>query len=236
MGAVETEYHIPAPHMCANLKPRGNDDRTSVMSINLVGPDGAITFRDAPFALCGNRGAIDDGEKVTTQYKGNDWIYCLTGALRNPDEFMNGRTVTDLFFLDEATALSAGHRPCHQCNWQRAKDFESAWVAAKLGNADVDSIDHRLKEDRLTLERTKKTFTSAFEDLPIGTMIRLNGEPFLVASDVVYPWNALGYGIPRDVPLGEVEVLTPESTTLVMQQPTFVVSNEKLIMRWEATS
>ena len=206
------------------------------MRINSVGPDGAIAFRDAPFTFCGNRGAIDDGEHVTAPYKGHRWIYCLTGALRDPAEFMNEKSVTDLFFLDEATALGAGHRPCHQCNGARAKQFDLAWASANLGSASrVGPIDLRLMDDRLTPARTQKTFAAEVVDLPTGTIIRLSGDPFLVTKDVVYPWTALGYGVPRDLPRGEVEVLTPKVTTLVLQQPMFVVSTEDLIMRWDKT-
>lgn len=207
------------------------------MRINSVGPDGAISFRDAPFTLCGNRGAIDHGGKVTTPYKGHRWIYCVTGALRDPAEFMDGRSVTDLFFLDEATALAAGHRPCHQCNGPRAKEFGLAWVAARLADtSNADTIDVILTDDRLTPEKTKKTFTADAGDLPVGSMINLKGRPFLLCADVAYPWTPEGYGIPRDLPQGAVEVLTPKSTTLVLQQPSFTLSTQNLVMRWEADS
>lgn len=203
------------------------------MRINSIGPDGVITFRDAPFTLSGNRGAIDNGRTVTTSHKGHRWIYCLTGALRHPEEFMDGGSVTDLFFLDEATALAAGHRPCHQCNGTRAKQFEQAWASANLGDASlVGPIDLKLMDDRLTSPKAKKTFTTAVTDLPTGAIIRLLGEPFLLATDMVYPWSSLGYGVPRDLPRGEVEVLTPSSTIQVMKQPMFKVSLENLIMRW----
>ena len=91
------------------------------MRINSVSPDGEISLRDAPFSLCGNRGAIDNGDHLTTPYKGNDWIYCVTKALRDSRDFMNGRSVTDLFFLDEPTALAAGHQSLPQVQWRSGK-------------------------------------------------------------------------------------------------------------------
>jgi hypothetical protein len=90
-------------------------------------------------------------------------------------------------------------------------------------------------DDRLTLGKTKKTFSADIGDLPVGTIIRLNDGPFLLTEQVIYPWTPLGYGVPRDLPRGEVEVLTPKSTTLVMQQPMFIVSIENLIMRLGTT-
>ena len=84
-------------------------------NIAIVDPEGFVALRQGVFSHCGNRGPIDKNGAIEKQRDHQNWIYCLTSALEDPNEFMATGTYTDLFFLDEATALSAGHRPCWQC-------------------------------------------------------------------------------------------------------------------------
>jgi len=192
-----------------------------------------ISFVDAPFTKCGNRGRIDDGIHVTRSFEHRRWIYCVTSALRDPNEFINGRTFTDLFFLDEATALAAGHRPCHQCNRSRADQFDTAWkVATGETTLKVDAMDRQLNQERIDITMKKVTFRATGSELPMGAIVKLEEEPFLLTKDLAYPWSPWGYGVPRERPVGDVEVLTPLSTVRVLQTKIFEVSLESLVMNW----
>ena len=95
---------------------------------------------------------------------------------------------TELFFLDEATALAAGHRPCFECRRERAIAFRQAWLAgnASLANnvVSVDHIDARLHNERLTDEyyvknRRKRTFKSDLNSLPEGAFVEMDKSPYL---------------------------------------------------------
>ena len=83
---------------------------------NRVTPHGDLVFSDAPFAAFGNRGIVHRGQSIIRPYAHRNWIVCATDALGPPDTFMQSdHRYTELFFLDEVTALAAGHRPCFFC-------------------------------------------------------------------------------------------------------------------------
>jgi hypothetical protein len=127
---------------------------------------------------------------------------------------------TELFFLDEATALSAGHRPCAECNRSRYEEFRRCWRQANA--AETGKIDDVLHRERFVPYRKdwwgkKKTVQMSLDDLPPGTFVTL--EPnlettaYLVLADILLPWSFAGYGPPMPRRTGrEVTVLTPLST------------------------
>jgi hypothetical protein len=121
---------------------------------------------------------------------------------------------TELFFLDEATALAAGHRPCGTCRNEDLLLFLDAW---RLGNdaaaAGLAQIDRRLHADRIGEQRRQRTWLAQACDLPSGAMIAEDRHAYLIWEVVRYPWSHSGYG--AALPLrteGRVEVLTPRST------------------------
>jgi hypothetical protein len=144
----------------------------------------------------------------------------VTSALSDPKQFMSDGKVTDLFFLDEATALAAGHRPCGRCNKVRFDQFVEAWKSLHgLKSVLAEEID-----DELNVHRTKDgeqiTYRAQAAELPAGVMIRELGrpQPLLLfryeypkgeENWCVYPWTSHGYGVKETRPVGEVEVLTP---------------------------
>jgi len=129
---------------------------------------------------------------------------------------------TELFFLDEATALAAGHRPCFECRRERAFTFRQAWLASHPSLADnvvsVDQIDDQLHSERLTDEyyvkdRRKRAFESELNSLPNGVFVELNQVPYLLWDEFLYQWSPAGYQPPILKPTsGLVSVLTPPST------------------------
>jgi hypothetical protein len=127
---------------------------------------------------------------------------------------MPPRRWTALFFLDEATALAAGHRPCAECrrdDWHR---FRAAWAEGHGLSAPppTPDIDRTLHVQRLDGKR-KRTFTAPASALPPGTLYRdTAGAIFLALEDQALPWSFAGYGQPRPRPTSEVTVLTPPGT------------------------
>jgi hypothetical protein len=195
--------------------------------LNIVDPTSTITHQSAPFTLVGNRGVLHKDNRIVRHADGDDWIYCVTNALEDPREFMAPRHYTDLFFLDEATALAAGHRPCARCHRDRYAEFVTAWEHAHNGKAfQALAIDAELKSARTFRDR-QRTFRADITALPSGVMIRTEGrtQPLLLVSYTprnkkgdragkerwcVYPWTPHGYGLKEPRPEGMVEVLTPK--------------------------
>src|SRR5262249_25797312 len=119
------------------------------------------------------------------------------------------------FFLDEATALSAGHRPCFECRRDDAERFRAAWAAGNglSGRPGADDIDGVLAAERLDGRAGKRTWPARAGELPDRAMIRDGDLALAVAGDTVFPWSPGGYGPGRARPAADatVEVLTPPS-------------------------
>ena len=203
------------------------------MDIAIVDPEGFVALRQGTFTQCGNRGPIDRGGEIRKQHGHQNWIYCVTSALENPDDFMKEKTYTDLFFLDEATALSAGHRPCGRCNRSRHDEYLVAWGSFDQSFSGLTrDIDEQLKHERTGDKLAKRVFRERAENLPGGTIVRLGGKSHLLTERFAYPWSLEGYGVPVSRSWGEVEVLTPPSTVKVLASGRFGVSTENLVMKW----
>jgi hypothetical protein len=128
---------------------------------------------------------------------------------------------TELFFLDEATALAAGHRSCAECRHARFLAFCYAWGAAhpddaKSARPTAQEIDDRLHAERVASDRSKDTFEAALGVLPDGVFVSVPawGErAYLVRGDYLLAWSHEGYRDRRRRPQEEeVRVLTPPST------------------------
>jgi hypothetical protein len=169
-------------------------------------------------ALTGNRGRLHDASgKIVRPYEYRRWIFCRLDYPRPSHPVMAPGRWTHLFFLDEATALAAGHRPCAFCLYPRFKAFQEAW---SRGNADrlegavptADVMDAILHQDRITKAKGKVTYLERIEELPDGSFVALDSSPYLVLGDLLFEWTPAGYrpSVPR--PEGEVVmVLTPRS-------------------------
>ena len=192
---------------------------------NRVNPFGQILATPARGMLMGNRGCLhDDGDRPLRQYQSRRWIICVLefkGRKRTP---MPPGQYTSLFFLDEATALAAGHRPCAECQRERFGDFRRHWAAAnpELARSQtplVHIIDAALHYERISAhfsqrDKRKVTYTEQLNHLPDGAFVLLeaNDAPYLVLGDALYRWNFEGYGKPSARTDMTVQVLTPRST------------------------
>jgi len=194
---------------------------------NRVTPSGDIVATPDRGTFMGNRGCLhDDGGRVRRPWQVRRWLVCVPEFRSRKRQVMRPGYYTELFFLDEATALAAGHRPCAECRRDRFDAFRRAWrtVHPQLGGPRLptaDVIDRRLHAERVGPDRSKRCFTAGLGDLPDGVFVRhpaWGDAAHLVRGDWLLPWSAGGYtgrlARPADL---EVAVLTPESTVGVIR-------------------
>jgi hypothetical protein len=182
---------------------------------NRVRPDGQLIATPARGLFWGNRGALHDADGTIVRYsRGKNWIICaLEFKGRRRTLYAPGR-LSELFFLDEATALAAGHRPCGECRSAAYRAFKSACSTAHGGEpASATSIDARLHADRLAGPGVKRTYLTGLATLSDGAMIDLDGQPWLVLGGILLAWDPGGYTERRPRRGGgQVRVLTPRAT------------------------
>jgi hypothetical protein len=129
-----------------------------------------------------------------------------------------GRGYTELFFLDEVTALAAGHRPCFECRRHDAQAFAAAWARSrKLRRpprpAEMDDVLHRERVDG----RAKRRHRIAFDDLPDGAMVALDDAAWAVRGNALLRWSHSGYDARRPRPRNTAaDVLTPPAILHVL--------------------
>lgn len=192
---------------------------------NRVDPFGNIHAVPYSGTRMGNRGILhDDRRRLRHYHCHKNWVICRLEFKDRQRIPMSPGNYTELFFLDEATALAAGHRPCGECSRERYKEFVRLWRQANPN--EPGAIDHVLHRQRFVPHRKhwwekKLTCTLPITDLPLGTFIVLDAEgeatPYLVKDNSLYPWSFAGYGGPLKRPnQGEVTVLTPLSTVLTL--------------------
>ena len=177
---------------------------------NRVTPYGEIVAIPERGTLMGNRGVIhaDDGSH-RREWQVRRWIACRLEFKGRKRPVRQPRRWTELFFLDEATALAAGHRPCAECRREAFDRWKAAWPHGATG---ADAMDSFIDASRLD-GRAKRTSRAPLGELPDGVIVERGGAPFLLVSGSLRPWSAAGYGAPEPAPAGErVTVLTPRAT------------------------
>ena len=189
---------------------------------NRVTPEGLIVALAARGLMMGNRGGAlhgPDRQLRRRRWASKQWICCRLEFNGRYRQVMAPNRYTELFFLDEATALAAGHRPCFECRRQDFLWFASLWGAAagKPGRASVAQMDQVLHAERVDRNGAKVVYRAAVDALPSGAFVRMEGQPHLVLSSWLLPWSPAGYGTPQRHPEGgEVDVLTPRSIVAVL--------------------
>jgi hypothetical protein len=186
---------------------------------NRVTPHGEIVAVDGRGLLMGNRGILHDGDRRIVRYaQGRRWIACLTSFRGRRRSVMRPGSYTELFFLDEAVALAAGHRPCAECRHDDYQRFRAAWRRCFPAPAiSADSIDRRLHADRLAGARTRRTYVDQASHLPDGTYVDIDGQPWLLWHDSMLTWSPAGYAERRVRLDTEMTVVTPECTVDVIR-------------------
>jgi hypothetical protein len=171
---------------------------------NRVTPLGDLIADPARGLVYGNRGCLhDDRGEIRRRFATRRWIACRLAfkgwhrkALMQPGKF------TELFFLDEATAFAAGHRPCALC---RREDYNQFLELTGAGGA--DEIDERLHRERLD-GKGRRLHRRPLERLPDGAFVLRGGEPWLVLGNDLLRWTPAGY-TERVVAKGQAETITP---------------------------
>ncbi|HEX3672337.1 MAG TPA: hypothetical protein VHT92_11600 [Candidatus Cybelea sp.] len=184
---------------------------------NRVTPFGAIVALPGRGLMMGNRGVLhDDSRRIVRDWYTRRWIACVLEFKGIRRTVMTPRRYTELFFLDEAAALSAGHRPCAECRREKYRQFQSLWRASHGGDAGADEMDLRLHAERLAGKR-KRTYVADLAALPDGAYVALDGVPWLVWGERLYAWSDSGYTQRRSRPAdATLEVLTPPSIVTVL--------------------
>jgi hypothetical protein len=182
---------------------------------NRVTPTGEIVADPGRGLLMGNRGCLHgpDRRLGAARWRSKAWICCVLdwkGVRRDP---MPPGRWTALFFLDEATALAAGHRPCAYCRRADFTAFAAAWRGGH-GRPRAPEIDGRLHAERVDRRsRRQRTRPAVAGELPDGVMVRRGGTLGLLAGGRLLPWSFAGYRDPVPLPPGTpVELLTPPAT------------------------
>jgi len=182
---------------------------------NRVTPTGDIVASEHRGIFTGNRGIIHDPATKTLlnkRWSTPAWITCLCEFRGWRRKVMSRQSWTELFFLDEATAFAAGHRPCFFCRRDDARRFRSCWEQGNgVRGLSAKAMDAVLHAERL--DRGKKRLHQLpmpLHDLPDGAMVQANGESYLVTGGETLRWSFAGYG--RADVAGPAMLLTPPST------------------------
>ncbi|MEO1700992.1 MAG: hypothetical protein AAFR71_02990 [Pseudomonadota bacterium] len=191
---------------------------------NRVTPFGDIIATAARCALTGNRGTIHDPDSrrllPKRRWSSKAWIYCRCDFQnRKRDVFgrnspNGGAGWTNLFFLDEATALAAGHRPCFFCQRERANEFRDAWMCANGPWPGVQLVDRTLHEERILCGQ-KRTHPLP-EKLPDGVVVGIIKDAFRLHEGRWFKWLPEGYIASADLDRADLRLLTPPSIVKVI--------------------
>jgi len=195
---------------------------------NRVTPFGDIVAISQRGLFTGNRGIIHDPATKTLlgkRWATKAWLVCEREYKARRREVMAGRSWTELFFLDEAVAFAAGHRPCFFCRRDAAMRFRSCWATCKHeALPSAPAMDAALHAERL--ERGRKRhhpIVAPLAELPDGVVIAIGKEAYTLRAGLAYRWTDDGYAAPQQ-PASADWLVTPPSTVMVLRagyQPVF---------------
>jgi hypothetical protein len=188
---------------------------------NRVTPYGELIAVPDRGMFWGNRGVLHDEQGRLVRYaRARAWLICVLEFKGRRRTLMAPGRLTELFFLDEATGLAAGHRPCGECRYGDYQAFKRAFSSGSgsgSGSGGAPEIDARLHADRLVRPGVRRSYTAALSDLPDGTMVEVSGQPRLVYEGGLLGWTPGGYRSRLVVaPSSEVTVITPRSTVAAL--------------------
>ena len=188
---------------------------------NRVTPLGVLVATPARGLVYGNRGCLhDETGRIRRRFNGKRWIACrleFRGWLRRP--LMQRGRFTELFFLDEATALAAGHRPCALCRREDYVRFVEMWRELHPGEIGADAIDARLHAERVASGTGAQLHHEIpLDELPDGAFVLEEDGPCLVLGASLLRWSAAGYVAARPRPARRRAVqITPPSLVAVLR-------------------
>jgi hypothetical protein len=188
---------------------------------NRVTPLSELVADPARGLVYGNRGCLhDDAGQIRRRYAGRRWIACrlrFRGWQRAP--LLQPGRFTELFFLDEATAMAAGHRACALCRREDYNHLVALWRGLHPGQVGADAMDAQLHAERVADgTRAQRHHEAALDDLPDAAFVLRDGAPWLVRGGQLLAWTPAGYAQRVARPAGERAVLiTPPSLVAVLR-------------------
>ena len=191
---------------------------------NRVTPLGDLVATPQRGTFTGNRGIIHDPTTRTLlkrRWTMKAWIVCVCEFRGRRRDVMATRSWTELFFLDEATAFAAGHRPCFYCRRADANAFRAAWqrgnrTSDRLRAPEIDTILHAERLDG-RVKRLHPLPMLLFDELPDGAMVQAGDDSFMIAGGLPVRWTFDGYR-EADAPLADVRLITPPSTVRALME------------------
>jgi hypothetical protein len=190
---------------------------------NRVDPFGELFRTSARGTMMGNRGgALHNSEReIVRCFKSRRWIACVLQFRARHRIVMSERRYTELFFLDEAVAFAAGHRPCAECRRERFNAFRHSWRRSS-GQENLpmaDEMDLDLHRARIDHEKRKVIYQAALSSLPDGCFVSLDGCACLVWNERLLLWTPEGYARREARPANPLAtVLTPEPIVGCLRQ------------------
>jgi hypothetical protein len=188
---------------------------------NRVTPFGELIAHPGRGRVYGNRGCLHDAAgRIRRHHNGRRWIACrlrFRGWKRGP--LMQPGRFTELFFLDEATALAAGHRPCALCRRADYDRFLDICTGPDGRRLSADVVDARLHAERLdTATGAQRHHAGRFGELPDGAFVLQEGRPWVVIGAHMLRWTPDGYVARRPRPPdGPAVVITPPALIAVLR-------------------
>jgi hypothetical protein len=186
---------------------------------NRVTPAGDLIAVADRGLLTGNRGVLHDARGVIVRRSQvRRWIACTLVFGDRHREVMTPGRYTHLFFLDEATALAAGHRPCAECRRADYRRFGDCWAAAhgRAAAPGADSIDAVLAAERALTDGRRRCRPYPANALPDGTFVHWQDAAWLVGAGLLLRWTPGGYTERRPLPRGTLQALTPPAVIAVI--------------------
>jgi hypothetical protein len=189
---------------------------------NRVTPLGDLVADAGRGLVYGNRGCLhDERGSIRRRYNGRRWIACrLEFRGRSRRSLMQPGRYTELFFLDEATAFAAGHRPCAECRRDDYDRFSSLWRELHPGQERADAIDKQLHVERVDADTgTHRCHDVDLDDLPDGAFVLDGDEAWLVSGTRLLRWSPAGYvESRRRGPSRPARLITPPSLVAVLAE------------------
>jgi hypothetical protein len=182
---------------------------------NRVTPFGEIVAVPDRGLMYGNRGVLHNPSgRIVRPFQVRRWIVCVLEFKGRRRPLLRPGRFTELFFLDEATSLAAGHRPCAECRRPDYEAFRHAWARAhRTPLPGADEMDLVLHGQRLRPDRTQRTHRAALGSLPDGAMVAIDGDAWLMLDGRLHRWSPGGYVETVQMSGGSrVDALTPPAT------------------------
>lgn len=185
---------------------------------NRIDPWGKLNASNARGHWLGNRGILhNEQQKIIRTHTHKAWVTCQLQFKNRKRQIFAPNSYSELFFLDEATAFAAGHRPCAECRRERFNELKQCWIKANKENPaivqlPIAEIDWQLHTERIGKSGSKVSYLASAKDLPDGTFFAYNDQAFLIWNNFYYAWSFEGYIKSSLVSMHEqVDVLTPLS-------------------------